>query len=88
MSDLPIGAGTGAGPTPKARGGGAGYWPIGRCWEGNARPKCAGTPSTGLCTIYGRKVRDTRRFEVDLQVGKGSNQPPRPIRPKGTPLEV
>jgi hypothetical protein len=46
---IPTGAGTGAGPTPKV--GEAGYWPIGRCWEGNARPTCAGTPSTGLCTI-------------------------------------
>ena len=29
--------------------------------------------------------RDTRYFDYNL--GEGSNQPPRPIRPQGTPLE-
>src|SRR6266581_9534699 len=38
------------------------------------------TPSTGFCTIYGKQ--GTRRLAVDLQTGKGSNQPPHPIHPR------
>jgi hypothetical protein len=30
------------------------YWPMGRCWKGNARRKSVGTPSNRFCRIYGR----------------------------------
>jgi hypothetical protein len=35
----------------------SGNWPIGRCWEGNARRKCVGTPATRFCKIHRWKVR-------------------------------
>ena len=41
-----------------------GYWPMGRCWEGNACYKCPKTPTTGICTIY--RKQGTRCFDVKL----------------------
>jgi hypothetical protein len=66
-----------------------GDWPMGQRWEGNRGDKWVGTPANGFVRlIAGKGYPQLRGGFVGLNQGRGSNQPPHPTHPKGTPLEV